>query len=76
MNDHWRDANNVVQLVGGRWTLSVLGQLLDEDRRYQELHDAFDRACPGRPDPSPRAYFGGEPRRGVVDARDALDAQA
>ena len=31
-----------IQLLGGRWTLSVLTQLAEAGRRYQDLHDALD----------------------------------
>jgi DNA-binding HxlR family transcriptional regulator len=31
-----------VRLIGGRWTLAILGELTDGGRRYQDLHDALD----------------------------------
>ena len=33
----------VVGLIGGRWTLMIPAELASGGRRYQELHDALDR---------------------------------
>lgn len=37
-----RPAGALVRLLGGRWTLPVLGQLAEADCRYQELLDALN----------------------------------
>ncbi len=42
MSDPWRSPQKLVQLLSGRWTLSVLAHLSDQGRRYQDLHDALD----------------------------------
>src|ERR1700677_4293859 len=33
---------SVVQLLSGRWTISLLAELFDGGRRYQDLYDALD----------------------------------
>jgi DNA-binding HxlR family transcriptional regulator len=38
----WEASQRVVGLIDGRWTLAVIGELLDGGRRYQELDDALD----------------------------------
>jgi DNA-binding HxlR family transcriptional regulator len=35
-------AHRLVELLNGRWTLAVCGQLADGGRRYQDIHDALD----------------------------------
>ena len=35
-------ASPLVQLLSGRWTQSLLSQLIDGGRRYQDIHDAID----------------------------------
>jgi DNA-binding HxlR family transcriptional regulator len=42
MTDRWEMADRLVSLLARRWTLKLLGQLADDGRRYQELHDALD----------------------------------
>ena len=42
MAKRWRSSNAVVKLLAGRWTLSVLADLDDRGRRYQDLHDAIE----------------------------------
>jgi DNA-binding HxlR family transcriptional regulator len=37
----WERPRQFIDLVDGRWTLAVLGELHDGGRRYQELHDAL-----------------------------------
>lgn len=41
MPDAWRSPAQLVQLLSGRWTLAVLGELSNGGRRYQDLHDAI-----------------------------------
>jgi DNA-binding HxlR family transcriptional regulator len=41
MPDHWSDAEPVVRLLAGRWTLPLLSELANEGRRYQDLHTAL-----------------------------------
>jgi len=38
----WERPRQLIDLVDGRWTLAVLGELHDGGHRYQELHDALD----------------------------------
>jgi DNA-binding HxlR family transcriptional regulator len=33
---------SLVQLLAGRWTVALLSELGNADRRYQDLHDALD----------------------------------
>ena len=40
--ERWRDAYHFVRLVGGRWTLALLAELVESGHRYQELYDALD----------------------------------
>ena len=40
--DPWRSAVPLVQLLAGRWTLALLGELSLGGRRYQELRDVLD----------------------------------
>jgi hypothetical protein len=42
MSDRLRQANHLVNLLAGRWTLTVLAQLSDRGRRYQDLHESLD----------------------------------
>jgi len=42
MTDRWPSSQRLVHLLGGRWTLAVLGELADQGRRYHDLHDALD----------------------------------
>lgn len=42
VRERWRASRHVVQLVGGRWTLTLLSELIKSGRRYQELHDSLD----------------------------------
>lgn len=42
MPDEWQSAVQVVQLLSGRWNLTVLAELVDCDRRYQDLHDSIE----------------------------------
>lgn len=42
MADHWQQTGPVVQMLGGRWTLAVLGELYERGRRYQDLDEALD----------------------------------
>ena len=37
-----RSADLLVNLLSGRWTLAVLGELANGGRRYQDLHEALD----------------------------------
>lgn len=41
MSSPTRPAGALFRLLGGRWTLPVLGQLAEANRRYQELLDAL-----------------------------------
>jgi DNA-binding HxlR family transcriptional regulator len=36
------EVQHLVHLLGGRWTLTILGVLAEGGRRYQYLHDALD----------------------------------
>jgi hypothetical protein len=36
------EVQHLVHLLGGRWTLTILGVLAEGGRRYQDLHDALD----------------------------------
>jgi DNA-binding HxlR family transcriptional regulator len=38
----WESSQRVIGLLDGRWTLTVLAELGDGGRRYQELDDALD----------------------------------
>jgi DNA-binding HxlR family transcriptional regulator len=40
--DQWEAAGRFVGIVAGRWTLTMLGELLEGGRRYQEIHDALN----------------------------------
>jgi DNA-binding HxlR family transcriptional regulator len=40
-NQH-QSASQLAQLLAGRWTLAVLGQLSGSGLRYQDLHDTLD----------------------------------
>jgi DNA-binding HxlR family transcriptional regulator len=42
MANQWESSQNVVRLIGGRWTLAVLAELGGGGRRYQELEEALD----------------------------------
>jgi len=42
MDARWQLPERLIQLLSGRWTLAVLGELSDQGRRYQDLHDAMD----------------------------------
>jgi len=42
MTIEWRRPYALVGLIGGRWTLAVLGELAAGGHRYQDLHDALD----------------------------------
>jgi DNA-binding HxlR family transcriptional regulator len=42
MTNRHQGASQLAQLLAGRWTLAILGQLADGDRRYQDLDDALD----------------------------------
>jgi DNA-binding HxlR family transcriptional regulator len=42
MPDRRPEAQHVVHLLSGRWTLAVLAELGSGGRRYQELHDSVD----------------------------------
>lgn len=37
MPDHWSDSAQVIHLLAGRWTLTVLGELAEGGRRHQDL---------------------------------------
>jgi DNA-binding HxlR family transcriptional regulator len=37
-----QSSSQFARLLAGRWTLAVLGQLVDGGRRYQDLYDALD----------------------------------
>jgi DNA-binding HxlR family transcriptional regulator len=54
MNEHWRDSRSFVQLVSGRWTLTLLTGLSESGRRYQELHDTVDGISYKVPPPNGR----------------------
>lgn len=42
MNEAWgTSSNELVRLLGGRWTLAVLSELRDGDLRHQDLHNAL-----------------------------------
>lgn len=41
MTNQHQGASQLAQLLAGRWTLAVLGELSSGGRRYQELHDAL-----------------------------------
>jgi DNA-binding HxlR family transcriptional regulator len=38
----WQSGELVVRLLSGRWTLALLSELTDEDRRYEQLYDSLD----------------------------------
>src|SRR5450631_266602 len=38
----FEDAEHLVHVVAGRWTLTVLTELARSGRRYQDLHDTLD----------------------------------
>lgn len=40
--DGWGQAGSPAHLLGGRWTLAILGQLSNGGRRYQDLHDSVE----------------------------------
>lgn len=40
--DGWGQAGSLAHLLGGRWTLAILGQLSNGGRRYQDLHDSVE----------------------------------
>jgi DNA-binding HxlR family transcriptional regulator len=40
MTEH-RGSESFILLLGGRWTIPLLGELADSGVRYQELHDAL-----------------------------------
>jgi len=42
MADTWEQAQRVIGLIDGRWTVALLVLLHDRGRRYQELDDALD----------------------------------
>jgi DNA-binding HxlR family transcriptional regulator len=42
MANRWELSQHVIGLIDGRWTLSVLAELHNSGRRYQELDDALD----------------------------------
>jgi HxlR-like helix-turn-helix len=42
MASQWELSQDVIGLIGGRWTIDVLGELQRGGRRYQELNDALD----------------------------------
>jgi DNA-binding HxlR family transcriptional regulator len=42
MANPWELSQDVIGLIGGRWTIDVLGELQHSGRRYQELDDALD----------------------------------
>jgi DNA-binding HxlR family transcriptional regulator len=42
MTVEWRRSSSFVGLIGGRWTLKVLAELVAGGRRYQDLHDGLD----------------------------------
>lgn len=42
MANRWEPPIRVIGLLNGRWTLTVLAELRDGGRRYQELDDALD----------------------------------
>jgi DNA-binding HxlR family transcriptional regulator len=42
MTDRSRRTAPFLSIVGGRWTLAILGELAEGGRRYQELHGALD----------------------------------
>ncbi len=41
--DIWTSAAKAVQLVSGRWTLTILARLAGGGRRYQDLDEALGR---------------------------------
>lgn len=41
MTDQSR-AHCAIELLAGRWTLALLGELANGGRRYQDLHDGLD----------------------------------
>ena len=42
MPDRQLEADRLVHLLSGRWTISLLGTLARRGRRYQELHNVLD----------------------------------
>ena len=42
MTIEWRRPYALVRLIGGRWTLGVLGELAAGGLRFQDLHDVLD----------------------------------
>ena len=46
MTVEWRRPYALVGLIGGRWTLAVLGELAAGGLRFQHLHDVLDGVSP------------------------------
>jgi DNA-binding HxlR family transcriptional regulator len=42
VTDRGPQARRAIDLLDGRWTLAILGQLANGGRRYQDLHDSLD----------------------------------
>ena len=42
MRNQHEPASRLTQLLAGRWTLAVMGQLSSSGHRYQDLHDTLD----------------------------------
>jgi DNA-binding HxlR family transcriptional regulator len=41
-NQRWKGTDLFINLVGGRWTLSLLSELGESSRRYLDLHDSVE----------------------------------
>lgn len=41
MAEQWQSYGPFVRILAGRWTLNVLGELVQQPRRYQGLHDVI-----------------------------------
>jgi DNA-binding HxlR family transcriptional regulator len=46
MTIEWRRPYALVRLIGGRWTLAVLGELAAGGLRFQGLHNVLDGVSP------------------------------